>query len=98
MKLLAVAVASTFALASLGASAAEMTNDEKNELRQRAERLQAQGVQNPVVPSAQRADTRSVAKAPKTTKVKKAKKSKRAGAKRQMHKAKTDVKRDAATK
>ena len=86
-KLIAVAVASAFAWVAVPASAAEMTEQERTELRQRVDALQTQRAQNP---TAQRADLRSDVKAGNTTHVKKAKKSKRSHAKR--HVQKTEAK------
>jgi hypothetical protein len=63
-RLFAALAASTFALGSISALGAELTDEERIELRQRAERLQAQGAQNPdprsgdVKPIPQRDDVR----------------------------------------
>ena len=49
--LFAAIVASTFGLAALPAVSADLTNDERSELRARAERLQAERAQRPVAAS-----------------------------------------------
>lgn len=49
-KLLGAIIASTFALGSIAAYSAELTDQERTELRQRAERMQTQRVQNPGSP------------------------------------------------
>jgi hypothetical protein len=74
-KLITVAVASMFAVAAFSSQAAdvrkadELTSQERVELRQRADRLTAEGVHGPVVASAGYSDAHAT-KVKKTKKVK----------------------------